>query len=274
MTRTPATEPRAHCTAAADGTLTWLLDPPAATAPALVLTRRRKQGREQAPGDERTLPLTPTPEGGRRAVLPPEPPLAEGRWDTWALLDDGTRHRLRPGLRDLRLLTEGAARDRPSPVAVRIPYPTKDGYLALRTWLRTAHAEAETLRVTPGTMTVRARLHGATTGPGAAVLLRERAHGAVRELEPTRRTDQEIEFTVGYAALFDEGKEAARGRVLDVFVRPRQGADRVRVGRLLDDLADRKAVSVYPAATVHGTAVRPYFTVDNDLALDVGGAAV
>ena len=43
----------------------------------------------------------------------------------------------------------------------------------------------------------------------------------------------------------------------------------IRLARLLDDVADRKQVFVYPGATAGGIVVRPYYTVDNDLSLDV-----
>lgn len=45
----------------------------------------------------------------------------------------------------------------------------------------------------------------------------------------------------------------------------------MRVGRLLDDLADRRKIVVYPAADVGGTGLRPYYTVDNDLSVEVTG---
>lgn len=57
--------------------------------------------------------------------------------------------------------------------------------------------------------------------------------------------------------------------IWDVFLQPAEGAPRVRVGRLLDDLADRKEIFVYPAATVGGVTLRPYYTVDNDLSVAV-----
>ena len=37
----------------------------------------------------------------------------------------------------------------------------------------------------------------------------------------------------------------------------------------LDDVADRKEVFVYPPVTVADAVVRPYYTVDNDLSVEV-----
>ncbi|BFO17789.1 hypothetical protein SHKM778_41770 [Streptomyces sp. KM77-8] len=78
---------------------------------------------------------------------------------------------------------------------------------------------------------------------------------------------------------------AAVGGVWNVFVRPAAGARPVRVARLLgdparpvriarllDDLADREGVFVLPRVTVDGRVVRPYRTIDNDLAVEVTAA--
>jgi hypothetical protein len=64
------------------------------------------------------------------------------------------------------------------------------------------------------------------------------------------------------------------GVVWDVFVRlgDGEGAAPVRLARLLDDVADRKEVFVHPVAAVGSAAVRPYYTVDNDLAVEVRAA--
>ena len=59
------------------------------------------------------------------------------------------------------------------------------------------------------------------------------------------------------------------GGVWNVFVRPAPEAPFIRVARLLDDVADRKEVFVYPSVEVGGTVVRPYYTVDNDLSVEV-----
>jgi hypothetical protein len=183
------------------------------------------------------------------------------------------RQRLRPGLRDLRALVDGQSRDWPSPVAVRVPYTTKDGYLAVRAWLRTAHAEVEGVEAADRTMTVRVRLHGVTLAEGAVVGLRLRGgKGLVRTLEPRAASDgRAFSFTVDYGELAADG---TGDRVWDLDVRPRPAEDAlpVRIGRLFDDVADRKEIFVYPAAVVGDVAVRPYYTVDNDLAVEVTAA--
>ncbi|MGV9451574.1 transferase [Streptomyces sp. NPDC003635] len=266
---TPDTQPRAHCTAGADGRITFHLPELAGSAPQLLMRLRPKKG---MPEDEhRSLPLEAAADGGWRAVLDAEPPLAEGRWDVYLLPEPGAaRQRLRPGLRDLRALVDGHTRDWPAPVAVRVPYTTKDGYLAVRTWLRTAHAEVEGMEVTDRSMTVRARTHGAALSAGAVVRLRLRgADGAVRTREPRVEGDgRRFTFTVDFEELV--AASGTGSRVWDLSVRTSLDAKApaIRIGRLLDDVADRKEIFVYPSATVGGVAVRPYYTVDNDLSLE------
>jgi hypothetical protein len=216
------------------------------------------------------LDLEPTADGRRRAVLGPQPVLEEGRWDVYLLQGaESERQRLRPGLRDLRALVDGHLRDRPSPLAVRIPYTTKDGYLAVRTWLRPAHAEADGIDVTARSMTVGARLHGASLRKGAAVHLRLRGSGGtVHAVTPQAGDDdRSFSFTVDHEKL---AAETVTGNgVWDILIRPATEAPAIRIARLLDDVADRKQVFVYPTTTLGDAALRPYYTVDNDLSVEV-----
>jgi hypothetical protein len=280
MSREHGVEPRAHCTIDADGRITFDLDQAPDSAPApgarpqLLLRLRPKKG--QSEKALHLLELEPVDGGRHRAVLEPQPALAEGRWDAYLLPDPdpdadsaGERQRLRPGLLDLRVLVAGHRHDRPSPVAVRIPYTTKDGYLALRAWLRTAHAEAAGIQVTERSMTVRARLHGASLREGASVRLRLRgSKGTARTFQPHIEDDgRDFSFTVDYEELLRTA--GTDGHFWDLAVQPGEGASAIRIGRLLDDVADRKQVFVYPAVTLGGVTLRPYYTVDNDLSLEV-----
>ncbi|AXG83117.1 transferase [Streptomyces paludis] len=256
-----------------DGRLTVRLAPLTADRPRLLLRQHPRKGRPEDP--PRTADLEPTADGGRRAVLDPTPPLAEGRWDLCLLDGPGAPPvRLLPGLLDLRALLAGRDPDRtPEPLAVRIPYPTKDGFLALRTWLRPAHAEIDTLRLSGHTMTVRARLFGARITEGAEIrLIRRGQNRAVRTYTPSPEGTRGFSFTADYRDLLAD--RAADRDLWDVFLRPGPAGPRVRVGRLLDDVAQRKAIFVYPATPLDGATVRPYYTVDNDLALDVDGRAL
>ncbi|MEU0388792.1 transferase [Streptomyces chartreusis] len=268
MTTHLDTHPRTHCAIDTDGRLTFRLPPTAGARPRLLLRLRPKKGRPET--TLHLLDLEPgRADGDLHAVLEPHPALDEGRWDLYLLPEpDAERQRLRPGLKDLRALVDGHLRDRPAPVAVRIPYVTKDGFLALRAWRRTAHAEARAIDVTQQAVTVQARLHGAELHADATVRLRLRGTDTVRELRPRIDDDgRGFSVTVGQEDL--TGGAEATGRIWDVFVRPTTGATPIRIGRLLDDVADRKHVFVYPALTAGGFSSRPYYTVDNDLAIEV-----
>ncbi|MFB7934007.1 transferase [Streptomyces sp. NPDC056039] len=268
MSKHQDTPVRTDCAIDTDGRITFRLPSTSAPGPRLLLVLRPKKGRPET--TRHHLELHPDPADGRwHTVLEPHQSLDEGRWDLYLLPEPGAeQQRLRPGLRDLRVLVDGHLRDRPSPVAVRIPYVTKDGFLALRTWLRTAHAEARTIDVTDRAVTVQARLHGARLHEDATVRLRLRGSDTVRSLSP--RIDEDgkgFSFTADRQDLAVDGGGA--GRFWDAFVRPTAEARQVRIGRLLDDVADRKHVYVYPAITAGGTVARPYYTVDNDLAIEM-----
>ncbi|MFE1289241.1 hypothetical protein [Streptomyces sp. NPDC058751] len=269
------TQPHIGCAIDADGRITFDLPAGSPEGQQLLLRLRPKKGQP-----EKTVHILDFEADGERrcAVLDARPVLAEGRWDVYLLREPGAeRQRPRPGPRDLRALVDGHRRRRTSPLAVRIPYVTKGGHLAVRAWLRTAHAEAEGVDVTGRSMTVRARLHGATLQEGAVVTLRLRGAGTTaRTVEPRAEDDGgsdggndegSFSFTVDYGEL--AAGTPSKAGVWDVFVRPAAEAPPVRVGRLLDDLADRKEIAVYPTADVDGAVLRPYYTVDNDLSVEV-----
>ncbi|MFI7013695.1 transferase [Streptomyces sp. NPDC050164] len=271
MTTHLDTHLRTHCAIDTDGRITFRLPPGPASRPQMLLRLRPHKGRPEM--TLHLLDLDPGRDDGHlHAVLEPHPALDEGRWDLYLLAEpEAERQRLRPGLRDLRALVDGHLRDRSSPVAVRIPYVTKDGFLALRAWRRTAHAEARTIDITEQAMTVRARLHGAELREDATVRLRLRGSDTVRDLRPRIDDDgRGFSFTAGPEDL--TGGAAGPGRIWDAFVRPTADAPPIRIGRLLDDVADRKHVFVYPALTAGGLSSRPYYTVDNDLAIEVAPA--
>ncbi|MFJ3660268.1 transferase [Streptomyces sp. NPDC090119] len=271
MSTTSDKEPRVirvTCVADADGRLTFDLPLPAPDGrPHLLLKARPRNG--EADPAARRLPLHVTGDDRSRAVLEPLPALEEGRWDAFLVREpDAEPERLGSGPLDLRVLVDGARADRPSPVAVRIPYRAQDGFLALRAWLRPAHAETDRIEVADRTTTVTARLHGTEPGEGAVVRVRGRENGAERTFRASTDGDgRDFRFTVDHAELTRD--DGAGARYWDVDVLPAAGAAPVRVGRLLDDVADRKHSFVYPARKTGDRRVRLYYTVDNDLAFEV-----
>ncbi|MFC8535753.1 hypothetical protein ACFUJY_17580 [Streptomyces sp. NPDC057249] len=262
--------PRASVTAQAGGRLLVRVRLPRATSahPRLLLQPRPKKGRPEEAG--RSLVLEPVGTDEWQTVVETDPALDEGRWDAYVVSGPGEdRVPLLPGPRDLRGLVSGGDAERRAPVAVRIPYATKDGRLAIRAWRRATHAEAGRITVAADAMTVSARLYGAGLGEGAEVSLNRRGReSAVARFALSAEGDQDFSFTVAYPDLL---AEAAGGTavVWDVFVHPSAGAPRVRVARLMDDVADRKTVFVYPTTTLGGVSVRPYYTLDNDLSVEI-----
>ncbi|WP_129842456.1 hypothetical protein [Streptomyces sp. RFCAC02] len=273
--------PRAGCVLAPDGRLGLDVTriPEDAVDPVLLFVLRPKKGRPET--ETRTVPLTRDDDGaGWHGELPAGPPLTEGRWDVFVVPAPGrARLRVLPGLRELRHLAEGGPVPDGSPLAVRLPYATKDAYFAVRAWVRPGHAEAGDILVDGDGMTAAVRLVGVEAGAGAAALLRLRGSGSgsgsgsgkdVPAIEAELRDAGDGTFT--FTAPYDRIPPAADGEdeaYWDVFVRPARKAGRVRVGRLLDDVADKKPVFVYPPAILGGMTVQPYYTVDNDLALRV-----
>ncbi|MFJ7629208.1 hypothetical protein ACIQZN_22210 [Streptomyces sp. NPDC097595] len=241
---------------------------PASARPRLLLQPRPKKGQPEETG--RSLVLEPAGPDEWQAVLEPDPALDEGRWDAYVVTGpDEERVPLLPGLRDLRGLVSGGDAVRGAPLAVRIPYATKDGRLAIRAWRRATHAESGRITVGSDAMTVSARLYGAELGEDAEVsLIRRGREAGVARGALSVEGGQDFSFTVDYADLLADGVGGAPA-VWDVFVHPGAGAPRARVARLLDDVADRKTVFVYPATTVGGVSVRPYYTLDNDLSVEI-----
>ncbi|MDQ0578186.1 hypothetical protein QF030_000364 [Streptomyces rishiriensis] len=246
---------------------------PGSSRPRLLLRQRPDKGEPPRPG--RVVALEPAGRDEWRGVLETVPALEEGRWDAYLMgPSEENRIPLLPGLRDLRALVSGRRDGHSAPLAVRIPYVTKDGRLAVRAWLRDTHAEAGRIDVTGGLMTVEVRLFGTWLGDGASVSLsRQGPEAVVRQISLGTDKGQEFSFTIGHQELVahDAGPEAGAAPVVwEVYVHPSVDAPGIRVARLLDDVADRKAVFVYPAtALVGGYTARPYYTVDNDLAVEV-----
>lgn len=208
------------------------------------------------------------------------PPLAEGRWDLYAeRAGDGVRRRLRAGLVEQRSLLTSEFTGT-GPVPWWIPYTTKDGYLALRTFRREAHAEVTALPIGEGSAAVQGVLHGAELGAGAVM-------GVARDGEAAD-FEAPVEATGGHlpdghpsrGRLF-HGRlpslpgPTAPGKVIwDLFLRPATDTEAVRLGRLFGDIVDRKDTDKYPEVTLparSGASVRAryFFTVTNDLAVSV-----
>ncbi|MFJ9041377.1 hypothetical protein ACIRF8_33035 [Streptomyces sp. NPDC102406] len=262
--RTDRMPPRAHCIADSAGGLTFDVCDHGGVAPAHLLLAERTSG------EEVRLPLTPAGDGRLRASLPISVGLPEGRWDVYAQVAGGQPVRLTPGTNDLRSLVDRAPGGSRGYVAVRVPYTTKHGNLTVRSWLRAPHAEAGELHIRDGELTVHGRVYGTEFTAKAHAEIRARA--AAGPVLRGELTADGAEFTlrIGY-------DELSEGR-WDLWLRP--GGDdgpEVRVARILDDVADKKPIFVYPAARVSADgrelSAEPYYTLDNDLAVVVSAGS-
>ncbi|MPY62598.1 hypothetical protein FNH08_37260 [Streptomyces spongiae] len=256
----PVTGPRADCVADSAGGLTFDVADRGESGPAHLLLRRRDGEQEVR------LPLTPAADGRLRAALPSSVELPEGRWDVYVQVADDEPYRLVPGVNDLRALVDRVPGGSHGRVAARIPYATKLGNLTVRSWLRAPHAEAGELHVGQDELSVRARAYGTELAEDAYVELvaRKAQASVVRAGLTTDRS--EFRFTVPYDAL--------RPGLWDLWLRPYgENGSRVRIARLLDDVADKKPIFTYPKVTLeteHGPVMAgPYYTGDNDLAVKV-----
>ncbi|WP_328316710.1 transferase [Streptomyces sp. NBC_00388] len=255
------------CVAEADGTVRFTVAGPGPDG--LVLERRKS-------GDRVRLALTRPPHGRPEAVLDASAELGEGRWDVFAGGGPAGEQRVEPGLRDLRTLIDRIPGPTAATVTARIPYRTADGTLAVRSWSRSPHAEAGELTVRDSSLTLRGRLYGAVPGGDAVVEARLRGvPGQVHRESARPGGDGAFSCTLPYGPL--AGGDAAGGRFWDLWLRPEgvaRGGPGVRIGRILDDIADRKSVFVYPGSPCGGGAApgvtaTPYYTVDNDLSVRI-----
>lgn len=305
---------RADCTADSAGGLTFDVRPGDAPAggdgtaavagdvgDAALLLRRRGGG--EGPADVVRLPLGPAgTDGTLRAVLPSIMTLPEGRWDAYLAPAEAEPLRLLPGVNDLRSLIDRVPRQGRTWLGVRIPYATKYGNLTVRSWLRWPHAEAGQLRVADGRMQLRGRLYGARLS-GTARLEAYARDGAttpvaVRVTRACDASDASDAFEAGGAPGGDRARERLQGGdpasqfaaelsladlppahpVWDLWLRPGEGAEPVRLARILDDVPDKKNIFSYPPQQVGDAAgeraVRPYYTLDNDLSVRVSCAEV
>ncbi|MEV4869401.1 glycosyltransferase family 4 protein [Streptomyces syringium] len=253
----------ASCRVDADGNIHVSVDRKGLSGDNLSLTvTRRKEGKPVS------VPLRQptTATGPWTAVLDRrELRLGEGRWDLHVVRgEDGARRRVVSHLAEGRGLVEleplpGA------PFTWWIPYPTVDGYLALRAWHRTRHAEARAVRQGGAALMLEGTLHGVEFTPESdpIVVGTPRVEGA----EPVTAEAIVVDKTAFTVALPYDRLRAARAvgenTVWDLALRLTPDGEPIKIARLVGDIVDRNKTDLYP--TVDG--VRPYFTVNSDLAV-------
>ncbi|NDZ81302.1 glycosyltransferase [Streptomyces sp. SID10853] len=280
----PAFAPEADCVVRPDGELTVTLVPDR-EGPAAYDGLRLLCSRTDDRGDQRSYAF----DARGVAVVPAGGEFAEGVWDFYAeAAGSGRRVRIAARSVDQRgpLRAEGGER-----VRNQVAYRLKDkGFLTMRSWNRPAHAEAGDIVVDGTRLTVSGRLLGAAAPSGDPVLLLRRRGGAGEELSFPGSREGTDGFRVAFPAGGPAARQLTRNDYWDVWLRYAPQEPPVKVGRILDDVVDKKGVYSYPPSLVRKTRpwgalrkavrkvrgrpkqwvrVRPYYTVSNDLALTV-----
>ncbi|TVL93660.1 glycosyltransferase [Streptomyces sp. SAJ15] len=269
---------RAHARATAQGGVTVRLrTAELPDGPLDFVTRLRRDPEKR----EIRLPLLTTDETGAWTTVTlqrAEHVLPEGRWDCYvAVRDTDKRRRLTAELvEQARLVTLPLATGSRG-VSALIPYTTSDGYLALRAWLRPAHAEVEEVVVGQNAFTATAALHRATTAQAteltseAVVVAASRQDRAYDIVMPARPLDAtRFEFTLPYPNAL--ARRSVEQDLWDLRLLTAPDARPIPIGRIAGDVPDRKSTDVHPATLMDhpergATRFRPYFNAGNNLTL-------
>ncbi|NES28245.1 glycosyltransferase family 4 protein [Micromonospora terminaliae] len=270
---TAADGPVADCLVLPDLGLRLSLDAAACSPEASVVLRNRDT-REVV-----QLALAPSPDGLRHVATLDAAGLGEGRWNVHVADGKGARHRVRPRRLDSRVLAGRPGGGRTG-VRAHVPYRTTDGYLAVRSWVRTAHGEVRGIALDGEGVTIAFTWHGPGAPDGA--VLRRRGHRPDALTVPvTSTSDGALTMVVPLAPLAD--LRLGRYEDWDILLRQADSLGEVRLGRFLDDVVDKKRTYNYPE--IHLTQeveldlveedpapmlrVRPYYTIDGELSLVV-----
>jgi glycosyltransferase involved in cell wall biosynthesis len=235
------TLPVAGCEVTPDGDV--LLRPgPAIAADAALSWRRIGKGETaQLPQKGLTVRLGDLPDGAWQLELPGGVEVRAGLRETRALLDDAVPTDAVP--------TDGVHR--------QLPYRTVVGGLAVRVWRRPVHAEVGDVHADGAGVHVHGRLIGAELGPQAPTLELRGPDGAVREVPATARS----------ATAFRALVPALGAGTWHLWLRYAPDRPPVRLGRFLDDVADKKHAYVLPAATVGGARLQPTYLWGNEFSV-------
>ncbi len=162
--------------------------------------------------------------------------------------DDGTG--VQAGRRDTRALLDG-----PVGARVQLPFRMPDGVLAMRVWDRPVYAEVGDVEADSEGVHLTGRLFGTRfAGP----VLEARSGGEVREV-PVITDGAAFRATVG----------ALPAGTWSLWLRPAPGADAVRLGRVRDDIVDKRVAFVLPTAVAGGAALQPGYTTANEFEIRV-----
>ncbi|ATW48502.1 transferase [Streptomyces peucetius subsp. caesius ATCC 27952] len=284
----PGISPAADCVIEPDGSLTLTLAAPlpqgARGGVRLVCTRTNN------PDGARTFDF----DAAGSVTVPADAAFAEGLWNTYVeLVDSGVRGRVTARVVDQRGAVGVAGRLAPDEtVRNLIPYKdtAKGGALMLRAWWRPVHAEADVVEVDGTRVTLAGSLHGRATASGAPVLVLRRRGKPKDEITFTGEQQGAKGFRFTFSSSVPAASQSTSHDVWDAYVRYAADEKPVKIGRVLDDVVQKKDVFVYPQSVIakrrteslaRTTAkrllgrsrpkvrVRVYYTLTNDLALNV-----
>lgn len=207
--------------------------------------------------------------------------LGEGNWAAYARMCSGALRRIEAGQIDTRAVVSAplasAALDRV------IPYETVRGFLTLRVWRRSEHAEVDRLDCTPQKLTITGRLVPRRPAEMSLTFVRQQDGAKVRVPAAVRDDG-------GFTAELPIGELVTRrlsrhDNWAAYLVSPVSGAP-VRLARLLDDLPHRASATVLPTLPLDAPEewaeewpkwnlwARPTLTAGGDLSFSVGETAV
>ncbi|WJV48669.1 glycosyltransferase family 4 protein [Streptomyces flavofungini] len=278
----PIARPVAFAQATADGGISIRLDaaslPP---GPLDFLARLRRDPKKR----HIRVPLppvatTPDPDDPRITLDPTEHTLAEGRWDCYVV----PQHTADDKARLLCALAEQVHSVGRAPnladgnVSAWLPYTTTDGYLALRTWQRPAHAEVTAIAIGDHHATVTAQLY-ATDAPRiphtatiVAVSRQGEPYDFTLPLTQPATAPGHFTFTLPYSRALS--LRCSAHDIWDLRLRLEHTSAPIPLGRIGGDIVDRKKTDAVPAVDLRHeargeTRAKPFFTVTNDLALSL-----
>jgi glycosyltransferase involved in cell wall biosynthesis len=189
----------------------------------------------------------PTLDWDGEAPLPPEVEWKGADGDYQLVRADGTE--LLAGLRDTRRLL-----DDPGGSRVQLPYRRPDGTFGVRVVDRPVYAEVGPVQADGDGVRVSGRLIGSAFQPGAALLARK--NDEARELPVTHE-----------GATFSATVPVLPAGTWSLWLRPGADGAAVPLAGLRDDIVDKRAAYVLPAAKIDGRTMQPVYLGDNTFAV-------
>ncbi|MBM7170212.1 glycosyltransferase family 4 protein [Streptomyces sp. G44] len=280
----PGPRPVASARACADGSISVRLD--AATLPSGRLDFLARRRRDPA-GRQIRIPLRASGTGSDRSDIritldPAEHTLPEGRWDLYVVgTETGEEARLICALAEQARSVGRTPAIADGHVTAWLPYATTDGFLALRTWRRDAHAEVESIVTGDDHTTVTARLLTADMSASLhdATVIAVSRQGTTQDFTvPVTQIGENpglFTFTLPYSRAL--ALRSSTHDVWDVRLRVSDTSPFISIGRVGGDIVDRKKTDVLPAIVLQheergATRTKPFFTVTNDVALSLRDA--